>query len=102
MRTLGIGMAGAAAFTAEKGIPSWPADFDALLARHEIDRIGIGLLTPPVGSALYVGCAIGEIKIEKILKGMLPFYATMLVVLMIITYFPEIANYIPHLFGFKA
>jgi len=33
-------------------------------------NLGIGLLTPPVGSALYVGCAIGGIKIEKIMKGM--------------------------------
>ena len=64
-------------------------------------NLGIGLIAPPVGSAINVGCAIGEIRMEKMLKGMLPFYATMIAVLMIITYFPEIAGLIPRMFGFK-
>lgn len=86
------------------GYPGWagfgitPVHFGVILMLN----LGIGLLTPPVGSALYVGCAIGEIKIEKILKGMLPFYATMFAVLMVITYLPDIATYLPRLFGFKA
>ena len=86
------------------GYPGWagfgvsPVHFGVIMMLN----LGIGLLTPPVGSALYVGCAIGEIKIEKVLKGMLPFYATMFIVLMIITYFPDIATFIPRLFGFKA
>ena len=65
-------------------------------------NLGIGLLTPPVGSALYVGCAIGEIRIEKIMKGMVPFFLTMLIVLMLITYLPDISAFIPRLFGFRA
>jgi len=40
-------------------------------------NLGIGLLTPPVGSALYVGCAIGEVSIAKMVKSMIPFYAVM-------------------------
>ena len=86
------------------GYPGWagfgitPVHFGVILMLN----LGIGLLTPPVGSALYVGCAIGEIRIEKIMKGMVPFFATMLVVLMLITYLPEISTFIPRLFGFKA
>jgi tripartite ATP-independent transporter DctM subunit len=63
-------------------------------------NLGIGLLTPPVGSALYVGCAIGDIKIDKMSKSMMPFYLTLVIVLMIITYIPEIVAYLPRLFHF--
>jgi len=86
------------------GYPGWagfgvtPVHFGVILMLN----LGIGLLTPPVGSALYVGCAIGEIKIEKIMKGMVPFFATMFIVLMLITYLPDISTIIPRLFGFKA
>jgi tripartite ATP-independent transporter DctM subunit len=86
------------------GYPGWagfgvtPVHFGVILMLN----LGIGLLTPPVGSALYVGCAIGEIKIEKIMRGMVPFFATMLIVLMLITYLPDISTFIPRLFGFKA
>jgi len=60
-------------------------------------NLGIGLCTPPVGSALFVGCAVGKISIEKATKAMLPFYATMIVVLMLVTFIPEISLYIPNL-----
>jgi len=84
------------------GYPGWagfgitPVHFGVILMLN----LGIGLLSPPIGSALNVGCALGEIKIEKMLKGMLPFYATMYFVLAVITYFPDIATAVPHLFGF--
>jgi len=85
------------------GYPGWagfgvtPVHFGVILMLN----LGIGLLSPPIGSALNVGCALGEIKMEKIVKGMLPFYATMYFVLMVITYFPDLATYVPRLFGFK-
>jgi tripartite ATP-independent transporter DctM subunit len=85
------------------GYPGWvgfgvtPVHFGVILMLN----LGIGLIAPPVGSALNVGCAIGDIRMEKMLKGMLPFYATMIAVLMVITYFPEIAGMIPRMFGFK-
>ncbi|MFQ3621846.1 MAG: TRAP transporter large permease [Spirochaetales bacterium] len=60
-------------------------------------NLGIGLCTPPVGSALFVGCAIGKISIEEATKAMLPFYATMILVLMIITFIPDFSLYIPNL-----
>ncbi len=63
-------------------------------------NLGIGLLTPPVGSALYVGCAIGDIRIDKLTKSMAPLYLTLVIVLMIITYIPEIVAYLPRLFRF--
>lgn len=51
-------------------------------------NLGIGLCTPPVGGALFVGCAIGNVSIEKMTKSLLPFYLTMIIVLLLITFVP--------------
>ncbi|MFW6337357.1 MAG: TRAP transporter large permease [Alkalispirochaetaceae bacterium] len=60
-------------------------------------NLGIGLATPPVGSALFVGCAVGKTSIENATKAMLPFYAVMIVVLMLITFIPTVVMFIPNL-----
>lgn len=62
-------------------------------------NLGIGLLTPPVGSTLFVGCSIGNISIEKVVKALLPFYAVMVFVLLLLTFIPAISLFIPHMFG---
>ena len=69
-----------------------PIQFGILLMLN----LGIGLCTPPVGSALFVGCAIGKISIEKAAKAMLPFYLIMVVVLMLVTFIPEISLTVPN------
>lgn len=61
-------------------------------------NLSIGLLTPPVGSTLFVGCALGKISIEKLSKAMVPFYITMIIVLLIITYIPGIVMFLPSVF----
>jgi tripartite ATP-independent transporter DctM subunit len=70
-----------------------PIQFGVML----ILNLGIGLCTPPVGSALFVGCAIGKISIEEATKGMLPLYFMMIVVLMIVTFVPQVVMFIPNL-----
>lgn len=60
-------------------------------------NLGMGLLTPPVGSTLFVGCAIGRISIEQLSKMMIPFYAVMFAVLMVITYIPFVVMTLPRL-----
>lgn len=72
-----------------------PVHFGVLL----ILCLGIGLATPPVGSVLFVGSAIGKISIEKASKGMLPFYAAMILVLIIVAYVPQVSLFLPSLFG---
>jgi TRAP-type C4-dicarboxylate transport system permease large subunit len=62
-------------------------------------NLGIGLLIPPVGSALFVGCAIGGITMERATKAMVPFLAGMLVVLLLITYIPDITLFLPNRFA---
>lgn len=70
-----------------------PVHFGVIL----ILNLAIGLCTPPVGSALFVGCAIGKISIEKMTKALLPFYATMVLVLILVTYVPDVVMFIPNL-----
>lgn len=62
--------------------------------------LGLGLLTPPVGTSLWAGCAIVGIPIEKVLKGFLPFYFTYLIVLALIVIFPSIALALPMSLGY--
>jgi tripartite ATP-independent transporter DctM subunit len=61
-------------------------------------NLGIGLLTPPVGSTLFIGSAISGIKIERLAKKMIPFYFVMSVALVILTYFPNSFMWMPNLF----
>jgi tripartite ATP-independent transporter DctM subunit len=60
-------------------------------------NLGIGLATPPVGSAMFVGCAVGKVSIEKAARAMIPFYAVMVIVLLVVTFVPDIVMFIPRL-----
>ena len=59
---------------------------------------GIGLLTPPVGAVLFIGSAVGKVKMEKVVKATLPFYLCMIAVLLLLTFIPEITMLLPNLF----
>ena len=58
---------------------------------------GIGLLTPPVGAVLFIGSAVGNVKMEKVVKATLPFYLCMIIALLLITFVPEISMLLPNL-----
>lgn len=62
---------------------------------------GIGLLTPPVGAVLFIGSAVGKVKMERVVKATLPFYACMIIVLLLITFVPGISMLVPNLVGMK-
>jgi len=62
-------------------------------------NLGIGLLTPPVGATLFVGCAVGKVTMEEVMRGIWPFYAVMFVVLMLVTYVPAISLWFPRMLG---
>ena len=63
-------------------------------------NLSIGLVTPPVGTLLFVGCSISKIGIEKVIRPLLPMYAAMFIILMLITYIPELTLWLPEFFGF--
>jgi tripartite ATP-independent transporter DctM subunit len=59
----------------------------------------IGLCTPPVGSILFVGCAIAKTSISQIVRPMIPMYIAMFLALMLVTYVPELSESLPRFFG---
>ena len=64
-----------------------------------IVNLGIGLITPPVGSVLFVGSAVGKLPIEKVVVALLPFFGLVLIVLAIVTYVPAVSLWLPRLVG---
>ena len=61
-------------------------------------NLGMGLVTPPVGSVLFVGAAIGKIPVEKAIRTIWPFYCALLLALMLITFVPQLSLTLPGLF----
>ena len=60
-------------------------------------NLGIGLITPPVGPTLFVGCAIGKVSMEAVSKELWPFYGAMCLALLLVTYVPAISLWLPGL-----
>jgi tripartite ATP-independent transporter DctM subunit len=63
-------------------------------------NLGIGLITPPVGPTLFVGCAIGKVTMEEVSKELWPFYGAMCTALLIVTYFPGLSLWLPRVLGY--
>ncbi|CAN5525792.1 TRAP transporter large permease [soil metagenome] len=57
--------------------------------------LGLGLITPPVGTCLYVGCAVGKVSMEELLHSMWPFYITLATVLVLLILVPDIVLWLP-------
>lgn len=57
----------------------------------------VGLCTPPVGSVLFIGCSVTGIKIEKVIKPLIPLFVAMIVVLLLVTYIPKLSLWLPNL-----
>ena len=64
-----------------------------------IMNLGIGSVTPPVGSCLFVGCGVGKVKIEGVTKYIVPLFAAMVVALFLVTFIPAISLVVPYLCG---
>ena len=59
----------------------------------------IGLCTPPVGSILFIGCSVAGLSITKVLKPLVPMFIIMIITLIVVTYFPQLSLWFPHIFG---
>lgn len=60
-------------------------------------NLSIGLCTPPVGSALFIGCAIGKVSMSSATKALLPMYGVMILVLILVTFIPQLSMWLPNL-----
>jgi tripartite ATP-independent transporter DctM subunit len=70
-----------------------PVQFGMILMMN----LGLGLCTPPVGACLFVGCAIGQVPIEKAVRTIWPFYIAILIALLLITFIPAISMTLPRM-----
>ena len=72
-----------------------PIQFGIMLLMN----LGLGLCTPPVGTCLFVGCAVGGVPIERAVRSIWPFYLAMLAALLLVTYVPAVSLTLPRLVG---
>jgi TRAP-type C4-dicarboxylate transport system permease large subunit len=71
-----------------------PVQFGMLM----LINCALGLNTPPVGTTQFVGCAIGGVSVEHVMRTILPFYGALLAALMLVTYVPEFSLALPEFF----
>ena len=62
-------------------------------------NLGIGLVTPPVGSVLFVGSAVGKVPVTALVRTIWPFYLTLVAALLLITYVPALSLWLPQAIG---
>ncbi|MFM2478098.1 TRAP transporter large permease [Celerinatantimonas sp. MCCC 1A17872] len=72
-----------------------PVHFGILL----VYNLAIGTITPPVGSGLYVGAGVGQVKVEALIRPLMPFYIAIIAVLLMITYLPQLTLFLPRWLG---
>ncbi len=65
-----------------------------------IMNLCVGLITPPVGTVLFVGCSVANVKIQSVIRPLLPMFAAMIISLLLVTYIPQLSLWLPRLFGF--
>ena len=63
-------------------------------------NLAIGTITPPVGTGLFVGASVAGVKVEQAVRGLLPFYAVLVGLLMLVTYWPALTMALPRALGF--
>lgn len=80
--------------TSQLGID--PIHFGIIL----IMNLCVGLCTPPVGTVLFVGCTVSNLKIHDVIRPLIPLFIIMVIVLLIVTYVPQLSLWLPGLFGY--
>lgn len=73
-----------------------PVHFGIML----IFNLCIGTITPPVGTTLFVGVKVGGVKLEDVIKQMLVYFVAIFIVLMLVTYIPQLSLWLPSLMGY--
>ncbi|WP_404427148.1 TRAP transporter large permease [Ureibacillus chungkukjangi] len=62
-------------------------------------NLSIGTITPPVGPVLFIGARVAKLKIEQVIRPLIPFFAVTVVVLLLVTYIPQLSLWLPQLLG---
>ncbi len=72
-----------------------PIQFGVMIVMN----LAIGTITPPVGNVLFVGCSVSQQPLEKVMKHMMPFYAAIIVGLLLVTFVPSLSLWLPKTLG---
>jgi tripartite ATP-independent transporter DctM subunit len=72
-----------------------PVQFGVMM----IMNLSIGTITPPVGSVLFVGCSVANLKVEDVVKNMIPFFIAILLALLAVTFIPQLSLWLPSVLG---
>ena len=72
-----------------------PVHFGVVL----VFNLAIGTITPPVGTGLFVGASVAQVRVERAIKALLPFYALLIGFLMLVTYVPALTLFLPRMLG---
>ena len=72
-----------------------PVHFGIML----IFNLCIGTITPPVGSILFTGCKVGHVTIEQVIRELMPYFCSILLALLLVTYIPAISMALPTMAG---
>jgi TRAP-type C4-dicarboxylate transport system permease large subunit len=62
-------------------------------------NLAVGTITPPVGNVLFVGCSLAKLKIEQVMKDLVPMFAAIMVALLLVTYIPALSEWLPTVLG---
>ncbi len=64
-----------------------------------IMNLSIGTITPPVGSVLFVGCSVAKLRVEDVLKHMIPYFVAVVIALLLVTFIPGLSLWLPTALG---
>lgn len=62
-------------------------------------NLSIGTITPPVGSVLFVGCSVANLKVEAVVKKLMPYFIAIIIALLLVTFIPAISTWLPSVLG---
>jgi tripartite ATP-independent transporter DctM subunit len=62
-------------------------------------NLAVGTITPPVGNVLFVGCSLAKLKIEQVMRDLVPMFAAIMVALLMVTYIPALSEWLPTMLG---
>jgi TRAP-type C4-dicarboxylate transport system permease large subunit len=62
-------------------------------------NLAVGTITPPVGNVLFVGCSLAKLKIEQVMKDLVPMFAAIMAALLLVTYIPALSEWLPTVLG---
>lgn len=72
-----------------------PVQFGVMMVMN----LAIGTITPPVGSVLFVGCSVANLKVEKVVPRLIPYFVAIVIGLLLVTFIPALSLGLPGLFG---